>query len=105
MDDTEFRVLNAIADRWGGVGCDREFMSERMTFTHRTEDGFAERYVVTYPDVATEYYEDSGRPFKGRTPKDKFVVRALWSAPDDFFEVGIDGVYEGHNGTINLLGS
>lgn len=101
LSPDERLVVAAIVRYWGGhtAMCECERTGDVIRF--RAVDDMI--YTVTMPDSASTYFEDDGRPFEGRTRPDAFLVRAVGSAPDDFFYVTTTGIYEGFSEKRNLL--
>jgi hypothetical protein len=83
--------VEAIATFWAGVGIGAWLFRGRDF-----EDGFV--YRVYRPGQALALREDNGRPFTGE-PRTDWVVVCVNDAPDSWWTVSADGVYQPWNGS------
>lgn len=96
--------VEAIAKYWGGKE-PRIKYEDDGTWLFRCkdpEDGFV--YRVTKPGTPLALREDNGRPFTGE-PRTDWVVVCINDAPDAWFTVSAEGVYQPWSGAaIHLEG-
>jgi hypothetical protein len=94
--------VEAIATFWAGVE-PRITESGPNTWLFRSrddEDGFI--YRVTKPGSPLALREDNGRPFTGE-PSTDWVVVCINDAPDAWWTVSAEGVYQPWSGSAVTL--
>jgi hypothetical protein len=90
-DPFEPKEVEAIRLKWGGLNSDLASPQDDGSWRFTATDGM--RYLVYPPGSEFPVFEDSGRPC-GTVQREDWAIRCTDSAPDDWFTVAADGVYE-----------
>ena len=85
--------VEAIARYWAGADARISLVGDRVWRFRCAdpEDGFV--YDVRAPGVPTPVFEDNGRPC-GSVERNDWTVRCVNDAPDAWFTVSADGIYQ-----------